>query len=110
MITISADKIEANSSAVLYELKKGERVGITFGANEIVQAYLVPGPPLQGEKVRGKQQATKDSGNEASEGDFKMAKEGVPGSGRRRIGIYNGMPGYYMSDDFCISMEDEFDI
>ncbi|MCF0073869.1 prevent-host-death protein [Dyadobacter sp. CY261] len=43
MLTISADQIEANAPAVLLELAKGERVGVTFGEGKTVQAYLVPG-------------------------------------------------------------------
>jgi len=30
--------------------------------------------------------------------------------GRRKLGPYEGMPGYYMSDDFCITTKEEFDI
>jgi len=30
--------------------------------------------------------------------------------GRRKLGIYDGMPGYFMSDDFCITTKEEFDI
>ena len=30
--------------------------------------------------------------------------------GRRKLGLYDGMPGYYMSDDFCITTKEEFDI
>lgn len=42
-MTISADQIEANAESVLLELAKGERVGVTFGKEKIVKAYLVPG-------------------------------------------------------------------
>ena len=30
--------------------------------------------------------------------------------GRRKLGPYEGMPGYYMSDDFCVTTKEEFDI
>lgn len=30
--------------------------------------------------------------------------------GRRKLGIYDGMPGYFMSDDFCITTKEEFDV
>jgi hypothetical protein len=30
--------------------------------------------------------------------------------GRRKLGLYDGMPGYFMSDDFCITTKEEFDI
>lgn len=29
---------------------------------------------------------------------------------RRKLGIYDGMPGHFMSDDFCITTKEEFDI
>ncbi|GGN05119.1 hypothetical protein GCM10010967_45300 [Dyadobacter beijingensis] len=31
-------------------------------------------------------------------------------AGRRKLGIFSGMPGYFMSDDFCITTKEEFDI
>jgi hypothetical protein len=43
--------------------------------------------------------------------NFKITEEEFVSPGRkRRLGIFNGMPGYFMSDDFCITTKDEFDI
>ena len=29
---------------------------------------------------------------------------------RRKLGMFNGMPGYFMRDDFCVTTKEEFDI
>lgn len=41
---------------------------------------------------------------------FHKRPSGVDEPGRRKLGPYEGMPGYFMSDDFCITTKEEFDV
>ncbi|SDG49178.1 hypothetical protein SAMN04487996_11959 [Dyadobacter soli] len=73
MITISADQIEANASVVLKELAKGERIGITFGSEKTVKAYLVPGE-VTGSRSR-KLGILEGKGTVTFADDFKITEE-----------------------------------
>lgn len=43
--------------------------------------------------------------------DFRITDEEFFASkGRRKLGMFNGMPGYFMRDDFCVTTKEEFDI
>lgn len=75
MMTISADQIEANASAVLLELRKGERVGVTFGEEKAVQAYLVPGDLVPRDKEPRKLGILEGKVNVTFADDFKMTEE-----------------------------------
>ncbi|SEJ55232.1 hypothetical protein SAMN05216327_112202 [Dyadobacter sp. SG02] len=75
MITVSADQIEANSSQVLDELRKGERVGVTFGDQKAVQAYLVPGHLLPRDSEPRKLGALKGKVTVTFADDFSMTEE-----------------------------------
>lgn len=75
MMTISADQIEANASAVLRELAKGERVGVTFGDGKTIQAYLVPGQPVPRGKGPRKLGILEGKGTVTFADDFKMTEE-----------------------------------
>ena len=73
MMTISADQIEANAAAVLLELRKGERVGVTFGEGQTVKAYLVPGEDIgKGPRKLG---ILEGKGTVTFADDFKMTEE-----------------------------------
>lgn len=74
-MTISADQIEANTSAVLLELKKGERVGVTFGKEKAVQAYLIPGNLIPRDKGPRKLGGLKGKVKVTFADDFKMTEE-----------------------------------
>ncbi|MGX5853572.1 hypothetical protein ACWKW6_08000 [Dyadobacter jiangsuensis] len=75
MMTISADQIEANAESVLLELRKGERVGVTFGEEKAVQAYLVPGDLLPRNKGPRKLGGLKGKVTVTFADDFKMTTE-----------------------------------
>lgn len=43
--------------------------------------------------------------------DYKIAdEEFCTSKGKRKLGMFNGMPGYFMRDDFCVTTKEEFDI
>lgn len=73
MMTISVDQIEANALTVLNELAKGERIGVTFGNDQLIQAYLVPGENA-GAGFR-KLGILEGKGTVVFEDDFKMTEE-----------------------------------
>lgn len=75
MMTISADQIEANASTVLFELRKGERVGVTFGDDKAVQAYLVPGNLVSKRKGPRKLGTLEGKVTVTFADDFKMTEE-----------------------------------
>jgi antitoxin (DNA-binding transcriptional repressor) of toxin-antitoxin stability system len=75
MMTISADQIEANAPTVLRELAKGERVGITFGEEKAIQAYLVPGELVPKSKGPRKLGILEGKGTVTFADDFKMTEE-----------------------------------
>jgi len=75
MMTISADQIDANAAAILVELRKGERVGVTFGEEEAVQAYLVPGHLVQRDKGPRKLGGLEGKVKVTFADDFKMTEE-----------------------------------
>lgn len=72
-MTISAEQIEANAPMVLKELAKGERVGVTFGKEKTIQAYLVPGE-LVDNRPR-KLGILEGKGTVTFADDFKMTEE-----------------------------------
>ena len=74
-MTISADQIDANTPAVLKELAKGERVGITFGDEKAIQAYLVPGELVRKNKGPRKLGILKGKVKVTFADDFKMTEE-----------------------------------
>lgn len=75
MMTISADQIEANASAVLLELKRGERVGVTFGEEKAIQAYLIPGDLIPRGKGPRKLGGLEGKVKVTFADDFKMTEE-----------------------------------
>ena len=75
MMTISADQIEVNAPTVLKELLKGERVGVTFGDNKTIQAYLVPGELVSTGKGPRKLGGLKGKVKVTFADDFKMTEE-----------------------------------
>lgn len=73
MMTISADQIEANASTVLRQLAKGEKVGVIFGKDQAVKAYLVPGDGIaRGPRKLG---ILEGKGTVTFADDFKMTEE-----------------------------------
>lgn len=74
-MTISADQIEANAAAILLELRKGERVGVTFGKEKAVQAYLVPGDLVPRDKGPRKLGILEGKVKVTFADDFKMTEE-----------------------------------
>lgn len=75
MMTVSADQVEVNASEILSELRKGERVGVTFGEEKAVQAYLVPGNLVSKSKGPRKLGALEGKVKVTFADDFKMTTE-----------------------------------
>ena len=75
MMTINAEQIETNASMVLGELAKGVRVGVTFGEEKAIQAYLVPGELVPKGKGPRKLGILKGKVKVTFADDFKMTEE-----------------------------------
>ncbi|MGV3602281.1 MAG: hypothetical protein ACO1N1_13800 [Dyadobacter fermentans] len=74
-MTISAEQIEANASAVLEKLAGGEKVGVMFGKEKTVQAYLVRGPLVSKKKGPRKLGTLEGKVKVTFADDFKMTTE-----------------------------------